>query len=313
MSEILSINDLELGGAKVFVRCDFNVPMDEFLNITDDRRIRSAIPTIRYCLDNGCSVVLASHLGRPKNGFEEKFSLRGVAKRLSRLLDRDVIFAEDVIGADAKAKAAALKPGEILLLENLRFEKGETKNDEALAGELAKYGEFYINDAFGVCHRAHSSVEAITKFYDEKHKAAGFLLQKEINFAQNLIKHPARPFVAVVGGSKVSGKMHGQSVRVPVANVSMVDLTAILSKSASAEEINAAFREAAGGSMKGILLVDDDSRVSSDFCTSSHSSIVASDTTQVICGDMAKIFAWYDNEWGYSHRLVDLAVRAVKG
>ena len=112
---------------------------------------------------------------------------------------------------------------------------------------------------------------------------------------------------------QLSGKMHGQSVRVPVANVSMVDLTAILSKSASAEEINAAFREAAGGSMKGILLVDDDSRVSSDFCTSSYSSIVASDTTQVICGDMAKIFAWYDNEWGYSHRLVDLAVRAVKG
>ena len=112
---------------------------------------------------------------------------------------------------------------------------------------------------------------------------------------------------------QLNGKMHGQSVRVPVANVSMVDLTAVLSKSASAEEINAAFREAAGGSMKGILLVDDDSRVSSDFCTSSHSSIVASDTTQVICGDMAKIFAWYDNEWGYSHRLVDLAVRAVKG
>ena len=207
MSEILSINDLELGGAKVFVRCDFNVPMDEFLNITDDRRIRSAIPTIRYCLDNGCSVVLASHLGRPKNGFEEKFSLRGVAKRLSLLLSHEVMFAEDVVGADAKAKAAALKPGEILLLENLRFEKGETKNDEALAGELAKYGEFYVNDAFGVCHRAHSSVEAITKFYDEKHKAAGFLLQKEINFAQNLIKHPARPFVAVVGGSKVSGKL----------------------------------------------------------------------------------------------------------
>ena len=207
MSDILSINDLELNGAKVFIRCDFNVPMDEFLNITDDRRIRSAIPTIRYCLDNGCSVVLASHLGRPKNGYEEKFSLQGVAKRLSRLLDREVIFAEDVIGNDAKTKAAALKPGEILMIENLRFEKGETKNDEALAKELSDFGEFYINDAFGVCHRAHASVEAITKFYDEKHKAAGFLLQKEINFAQNLIKHPSRPFVAVVGGSKVSGKL----------------------------------------------------------------------------------------------------------
>ena len=127
MSDILSINDLELNGAKVFIRCDFNVPMDEFLNITDDRRIRSAIPTIRYCLDNGCSVVLASHLGRPKNGFEEKFSLRGVAKRLSRLLDREVIFAEDVIGNDAKTKAAALKSGEILMIENLRFDRAKPK------------------------------------------------------------------------------------------------------------------------------------------------------------------------------------------
>ncbi|WP_169767202.1 phosphoglycerate kinase [Campylobacter curvus] len=206
MSDILSISELNLAKKRVFIRCDFNVPMDEFLNITDDRRIRSAIPTIRYCLDNGCSVVLASHLGRPKSGFEEKFSLKGVAKRLSRLLDRDVIFANDVIGSDAQNKASALKSGEILMLENLRFEKGETKNDEILAGELAKFGEIYINDAFGVCHRAHASVEAITKFYDE-HKAAGFLLQKEINFAQNLIKKPTRPFVAVVGGSKVSGKL----------------------------------------------------------------------------------------------------------
>ncbi|QCD52027.1 phosphoglycerate kinase [Campylobacter sp. RM16192] len=207
MSEILSINDLDLAKKKVFIRCDFNVPMDEFLNITDDRRIRSAIPTIKYCLDHGCSIVLASHLGRPKNGFEEKFSLKNVAKRLSRLLDRDVIFANDVVGDDAIKKSAELKAGEILMIENLRFEKGETKNDENLARELAKFGEIYINDAFGVCHRAHASVEAITKFYDENHKAAGFLLQKEINFAQNLIKHPSRPFVAVVGGSKVSGKL----------------------------------------------------------------------------------------------------------
>lgn len=207
MSEILSINDLDLAKKQIFIRCDFNVPMDEFLNITDDRRIRSAIPTIKYCLDHGCSIVLASHLGRPKNGFEEKFSLKNVAKRLSRLLDRDVIFANDVVGDDAIKKSAELKAGEILMIENLRFEKGETKNDENLARELAKFGEVYINDAFGVCHRAHASVEAITKFYDENHKAAGFLLQKEINFAQNLIKHPSRPFVAVVGGSKVSGKL----------------------------------------------------------------------------------------------------------
>ncbi len=207
MSDILSINELNLSGKKVFIRCDFNVPMDEFLNITDDRRIRSAIPTIRYCLDNGCSVILASHLGRPKNGFEEKFSLKPVEKRLSRLLERDIKFADDVIGQDAKKKTSELKPGEVLMLENLRFEKGETKNDENLAKELASFAQIYINDAFGVCHRAHASVEAITKFFDDEHRAAGFLLQKEINFAQNLIKKPARPFVAVVGGSKVSGKL----------------------------------------------------------------------------------------------------------
>ena len=207
MSDILSINELNLSGKNVFIRCDFNVPMDEFLNITDDRRIRSAIPTIRYCLDNGCSVILASHLGRPKNGFEEKFSLKPVEKRLSRLLGREIKFADDVIGQDAKKKASELKPGEVLMLENLRFEKGETKNDENLAKELASFAQIYINDAFGVCHRAHASVEAITKFFDDEHRAAGFLLQKEINFAQNLIKKPARPFVAVVGGSKVSGKL----------------------------------------------------------------------------------------------------------
>ena len=192
MSDILSINELNLSGKKVFIRCDFNVPMDEFLNITDDRRIRSAIPTIRYCLDNGCSVILASHLGRPKNGFEEKFSLKPVEKRLSRLLGGEIKFADDVIGQDAKKKASELKPGEVLMLENLRFEKGETKNDENLAKELASFAQIYINDAFGVCHRAHASVEAITKFFDDEHRAAGFLLQKEINFAQNLIKKPAR-------------------------------------------------------------------------------------------------------------------------
>ena len=218
MSDILSINELNLSGKKVFIRCDFNVPMDEFLNITDDRRIRSAIPTIRYCLDNGCSVILASHLGRPKNGFEEKFSLKPIEKRLSRLLGREIKFADDVIGQDAKKKASELKPGEVLMLENLRFEKGETKNDENLAKELASFAQIYINDAFGVCHRAHASVEAITKFFDDEHRAAGFLLQKEINFAQNLIKKPARPFVAVVGGSKVSGKLQALHNLLPRVN-----------------------------------------------------------------------------------------------
>lgn len=203
-SEIISIKDIDLAKKKVFIRCDFNVPQDDFLNITDDRRIRSAIPTIRYCLDNGCSVILASHLGRPKE-ISSKYSLEPVAKRLSRLMSKEVLLAKDVVGEDAKKKAQNLEASEILMLENLRFEKGETKNDENLAKELASMAEIYINDAFGVCHRAHASVEAITRFFDVK--AAGFLLQKEIKFADNLLLHPARPFVAVVGGSKVSGKL----------------------------------------------------------------------------------------------------------
>ena len=206
--KINSPKDLDFKpGSRVFLRCDFNVPLDEFGNITDDRRIRMALPTIKYLLDNGCKIVIASHLGRPKGEFNEKYSLKPVAKRLSHLLKQDVIMANDIIGEDAKNKASNLKNGEILLLENVRFDNRETKNDENFAKELSEYGEFYINDAFGVSHRAHSSVEAITRFYDNEHKAAGFLLLKEINFFYKLLKNPVRPFVAVVGGSKVSGKL----------------------------------------------------------------------------------------------------------
>ncbi|QCT94224.1 phosphoglycerate kinase [Caminibacter mediatlanticus TB-2] len=194
-------------GDRVFVRCDFNVPIDEFGNITDDRRIRMALPTIKYLLDNECKIVIASHLGRPKGEFNEKYSLKPVAKRLSHLLKQDVIMANDVVGPDAKSKASNLKDGEVLLLENVRFDSRETKNDEGFAKELSEFGDFYINDAFGVSHRAHASVEAITRFYNECHKAAGFLLLKEINFFYKLLKNPVRPFVAVVGGSKVSGKL----------------------------------------------------------------------------------------------------------
>lgn len=139
MSDIISIKDIDLAKKKVFIRCDFNVPQDDFLNITDDRRIRSAIPTIRYCLDNGCSVILASHLGRPKE-ISSKYSLEPVAKRLARLLDKEIVMAKDVIGEDAKTKAMNLKAGEILLLENLRFEKGETKNDEKFSQRTCFYG-----------------------------------------------------------------------------------------------------------------------------------------------------------------------------
>jgi len=205
--ELLHLKNLDLAQKQVFIRCDFNVPMDEFGNITDDRRIRSAIATINYCLDQDCKVVLASHLGRPKGEVNEKYSLKPVARRLHQLLHREIKMAEDVIGEDATQKAASLKAGDVLLLENLRFEAGETKNDPEFAKKLAQFGEIYINDAFGVSHRAHASVEGITHFYDNEHKAAGFLLEKEINFFGKLVNNPVRPFVAIVGGSKVSGKL----------------------------------------------------------------------------------------------------------
>jgi len=205
--ELLNIKDLDLQNKKVFIRCDFNVPMDEFGNISDDRRIRSAIATINYCLDQDCAIILASHLGRPKGQVSDKYSLGPIARRLQQLLKNDVTIAKDVVGEDAISKAASLKNTEILLLENLRFEIGETKNDTELSKKLASMTDFYINDAFGVSHRAHSSVEGITHYYDNAHKAAGFLLQKEIRFFGKLIQKPVRPFAAIVGGSKVSGKL----------------------------------------------------------------------------------------------------------
>ncbi len=205
--ELLNIKNLDLAGKKVFMRCDFNVPMDEFGNISDDRRIRSAIATINYCLDQDCAVILASHLGRPKGVVDEKYSLAPVARRLHQLLKREVVLTSDVVGEDAINKANTLKEREVLLLENLRYEAGETKNDVELSKKLASMAEFFINDAFGVSHRAHSSVEGITHFFDNEHKAAGFLLQREIQFFGKLIKSPVRPFAAIVGGSKVSGKL----------------------------------------------------------------------------------------------------------
>ena len=213
--ELLSIKNLDLSGKKVFIRCDFNVPMDEFGNISDDRRIRSAVATINYCLDQDCSVVLASHLGRPKGEVVEKYSLAPIARRLQTLLKRDVTLASDVIGEDAFSKANTLKKSEVLLLENLRYEAGETKNDAELCQKLASMADIYINDAFGVSHRAHASVEGITHLFDNNHKAAGFLLQKEIQFFAKLIQKPVRPFAAIVGGSKVSGKLEALTNLLP--------------------------------------------------------------------------------------------------
>ena len=213
--KLQEIKNIDIAGKKVFIRCDFNVPMDEYNNITDDRRIRSALNTIRYCIDNDCSVILASHFGRPKGGFEEKYSLAPIAKRLHILLKQDIKMAPNVVCDETLKMAEELKAGEILLLENMRFEAGETKNDEELCAKLASMAEVYINDAFGVSHRAHASVEGISKHFDLQHKAAGFLMAKEIKFFHHIIHNPKRPFVAIVGGSKVSGKLEALYNLVP--------------------------------------------------------------------------------------------------
>ena len=213
--ELLNIKKLDLADKKVFIRCDFNVPMDEFGNISDDRRIRSAIATINYCLDQDCAVILATHLGRPEGKVVEKYSLIPVARRLQQLLKRHVELAKDVVGVDATSKAKNLPRHEVLLIENLRYENGETQNDEVFSKKLASMADFYINDAFGVSHRAHASIEGITKFFDDDHKAAGFLLQREIKFFAKLMDNPTRPFAAIVGGSKVSGKLEALTNLLP--------------------------------------------------------------------------------------------------
>jgi len=212
---IQEINKLDIANKKVFIRCDFNVPVDEYQNITDDRRIKSALNTIRFCIDNDCSVIIASHFGRPKNGFEEKFSLKPIAKRLHTLLKQDIKLAPNVVCDETIEMANDLKSGEIMLLENMRFEPGETKNDPVLSKTLADMADVFINDAFGVSHRAHASVEGIAQHFDSDSKAAGFLLAKEIKFFYHIIEEPKRPFVSIVGGSKVSGKLEALHNLVP--------------------------------------------------------------------------------------------------
>ncbi len=207
--EIFSIRDIDIDNKRVFIRCDFNVPKDEFGNISDDRRIRAALPTIRYCLDRDCKIILGSHFGRPKAGEwnKEKDSLKPVAKRLHSLLKMEIKMANNVVGDDTIETAQNLQEGEILLLENLRYNPGETSNDSEFASRLASMADIYINDAFGASHRKHASIFALPDHFQKGEKAAGFLMQKEVNFFDKMIKSPARPFVAVVGGSKVSGKL----------------------------------------------------------------------------------------------------------
>ena len=200
-----SIEDVQVEGKRVFVRCDFNVPLDSNGAITDDKRIRESLPTIRYLLAHKARVVLASHLGRPKGEFNPKYSLAPVAKRLTELLGREVRMAKDVIGEDARSLAAALKPGEAILLENVRFHKEEEKNDPAFAKQLAAYADIFVNDAFGTAHRAHASTEGVSHFVPVS--VCGYLIQKEISVMGKALNDPKRPFVAILGGAKVSDKI----------------------------------------------------------------------------------------------------------
>lgn len=200
-----SIEDIQVKGKKVFVRADFNVPLSDKQEITNDKRIRAPLPTINYLLDQGAALILSSHLGRPKGKVVPEMSLAPVAKRLSELLGKEVAFASDCVGQAAEEAAAALKPGEVLLLENLRFHPEEEKNDPVFAQQLAKLADLAVDDAFGCAHRGHASNEGITKFLPT---VAGYLIEKEIKFIGDTLETPQRPFVAILGGAKVSDKIN---------------------------------------------------------------------------------------------------------
>jgi phosphoglycerate kinase len=200
-----SLQDLNFSGKTVLVRVDFNVPMNDAFEITDDRRMRAALPTLHYILEKGGSLVLMSHFGRPKNGPEDKYSLRHLQEHLSVLLGREVKFANDCIGSEALSLSNNLKAGEVLLLENVRFHAQETKGDREFAKQLSLHGQVFVNDAFGSAHRAHSSVSVVAEFFEEK--CAGFLLEAEVKNAERVLTHIERPYLAIVGGAKVSDKI----------------------------------------------------------------------------------------------------------
>ncbi|MCI2105929.1 MAG: phosphoglycerate kinase [Intestinimonas sp.] len=200
-----TVRDVDVRGKKVLLRCDFNVPQDKSTGmITDDKRIVASLPTIRYLLEQGAAVVACSHLGKPKGEWKPALSLAPVAERLSQLLGRPVIFCKDVVGPDAKAKAAALQPGQIMLLENLRFEKGEEKNDPEFAKALASFAELYVSDAFGTVHRAHASTVGVAAYLPA---VSGFLIGRELDVMGSALNDPKHPFVAILGGAKVSDKI----------------------------------------------------------------------------------------------------------
>ncbi len=199
------VDQIDVHNKRVFLRTDFNVPLDGDMHITDDRRIRSALPTINYLIDEGAKVILASHLGRPKGAPDARYSMAPVAKRLSRLLSKEVHYTGELVGPAVERDIGKMAPGEVFLLENLRFDKGEESNDEEFSKKLARLADVYVNDAFGTAHRSHASVVGITRYIKEL--SIGFLMKKEVSYLKGAITNPTRPFVAVLGGGKVSSKL----------------------------------------------------------------------------------------------------------
>ena len=200
-----TVRDVDVKGKKVLCRCDFNVPQDKATGaITDDQRIVAALPTLRYLLEQGAAVIACSHLGKPKGEWKQSLSLAPVAQRLGQLLGQEVLFAQDIVGQDAQAKATGLQPGQIMLLENLRFDPGEEKNDPAFAKALAGLADVYVSDAFGTVHRAHASTAGVAAYLPA---VSGFLIQKELEIMGGALAHPNRPLVAILGWAKVSSKI----------------------------------------------------------------------------------------------------------
>ncbi|MEA2491849.1 MAG: phosphoglycerate kinase [Acidobacteriota bacterium] len=218
MIEIRTVDSLALpAGARVFYRVDYNVPL-EGARITDATRIEETLPTLRLLRERGAAIVIASHLGRPKGERKEKYSLSPVRERLAELLGAEVQWADDCVGADAQTKAFALGPGEVLLVENLRFHAGEEQNDGEFAAQLRKLADYYVNDAFGACHRAHASIEALPRLFPKDHSAGGLLLARELQFLQKVTNITERPFVALMGGAKIAGKIEPLQALIKLAD-----------------------------------------------------------------------------------------------
>ena len=214
-----TIRDIDVQNKRVLVRVDFNVPLDSERHITDDTRIAAALPTINYLLEHGASVILMSHLGRPDGQVVEKLRMDPIAQRLSELLHRSVIATNDCTGADIEEQVKALQPGQVLLLENLRFHKAEEKNEPDFARQLAQYGDIYVNDAFGTAHRAHASTEGVARHLPA---VSGFLMEKEINFLGSALENPKRPFAAIIGGAKVSDKIRVLERLIDLADIILI-------------------------------------------------------------------------------------------